>query len=169
MDLDQWLVVYLSLVTAASSKRTNLWSMLGLGLVAQVLLGVAVCILVVGLPSPMGDVARFVLISLSGLGLAIAFGWGLILRTLSARARVAESLARGIEAHFAGSEFHRALHRYELNEKVCVPSSEWTCNEWLPSVASKPRLLRVLGGLGIPLLVLPLLAGWISLLFYLLR
>jgi len=168
MDLDQWLVVYLSIVTAATAKRSSFWSMVGWGLLAQSLLGAVACVLMLGLPSPFTGFARLGLGGLAGTGLLTALGWATILRRLQSGVVVSETLARGIEGHFAGGEFFRALHRYDAREKVCIPSSEWTCNDWLPSVAQKSLPLRILGGLGVPLLVVPFLAGWIALLIFLL-
>jgi hypothetical protein len=164
MELDQWLMVYQTIVQSAAQRGRNRWSLLAGGAVAQSILLVATVFLLFVEPLPMTGEYFFLVVGLAALGLLTSLGWIASLRRLRIEVLHFESLARGIESQFAGGEFFRSIRRLAQGEKVCTSASNWTCGEWLPSVSKLPFLTRSLGGRPACLVAWPFVLGWIGLL-----
>jgi hypothetical protein len=169
MELSQWLAIYHAVAQSAATRERNRWTLLAGGLVMQSILAIAASFFVFIEPSPFLG-ARFVLIiALSSVGLLTGVGWTMMLVRLRAQALHFDALSRGIESQFAGAEFFRSLHRLSAGEKVCTPTSHWSCNEWLPSVSRLPLSARALPEpIAMRLLSWPFILGWIALLVFVL-
>ena len=164
MELDQWLVVYQALARSAATKEQSSWSLLVGGLIAQSILAIAAIFLVFIEPMPLAGLRFFLVIGLVAVGLLSSSAWLVMQKRLRAEATHLSSLARGIESQFAGGEFFRSLYRFSKGEQVCAPASDWTCDEWLPSVSRLPMLARLAPGSLVGLTTLPFVLGWIALL-----
>ena len=164
MELDQWLVIYLTVAQSATQVRQTGWSLLARGAIVQTLLAVAAIFLLFIEPLPMTGTYFLLIVGLVSLGLIMSFGWLIALRRLRVEGMHFEALVRGIESQFAGAEFFRSIHRLQAGEKVCTPASTWTCNEWLPSVSRLPILSRSRAGLPVCLMAWPFTLGWVGLL-----
>jgi len=164
MELDQWLVIYLTVAQSASQRRQTGWSLLARGAIAQTILAVAAIFLLFIEPLPMKGTYFLLIIGLVSIGLLMSLGWLMALRRLRVEASHFEGLVRGIESQFAGAEFFRSIHRLQAGEKVCTPASSWTCNEWLPSVSRLPILSGPRAGHPVCLMAWPFTLGWIGLL-----
>jgi hypothetical protein len=164
MELDQWLVVYRAMAYCYAAKERSSWAVLVGGLVAQAILVVALVFLVSVEPIPFTGFRYFVEIALAAVGLISCLGWLGAHARVNAEGRHLARLLRSIECQFAGGEFLRSLHRLSAGEKVCVSGSDWTCDEWLPSVSKLPVAARLGAGGFLALIPSIFLAGWIAVL-----
>jgi len=167
MELSQWLAIYHAVALSAASKERNRWTLLVGGVIMQSILGIAAGFFALIEPTPFVGVSFVIIIALSSVGFITATGWTSLLARLQSEALHFDALSRGIESQFAGAEFFRSLHRLSAGEKVCTPASDWSCNDWLPSVSRLPLGSRLLPEwIGSRLLTWPFLLGWVGLLVY---
>ncbi|MGB2982937.1 MAG: hypothetical protein WBC63_03640 [Candidatus Bipolaricaulia bacterium] len=164
MELDQWLIVYQALSQSAATKEHSGWSLFIGGLVAESILVISLVFLVSIEPIPLDGLPFFVEIGLIAVGLLSSASWLVAHTRLKAEERHLGAMLRGIESQFAGGEFHRNLHRFCNGEKVCVAASNWTCDEWLPSISRLPLVARLAPRFLAGLVALSFLLGWIALL-----
>lgn len=164
MELDQWLGVYQALVRSAATKEQSGWSLHTGGLTAQSILAIAAIFLVFIEPMPLAGLRFFLVIGLVTVGLISSTIWLVMQKRIQAEATHLNSLVRSIESQFAGAEFFRSLCRFSKGEQICVPGSDWTCNEWLPSVSRLPLFARLAPASLAGLVTLSFVLGWIALL-----
>jgi hypothetical protein len=164
MELDQWLVVYQTIVRSASLKEQTRWSLVIGATLVQAILGVAAVFLVFVEPMPLAGLRLPLTIGLISVGLLVGLGCLVGEKKLRTEASHLEALARGIESQFAGGEFFRSLHRLAAREKVCTAGSSWTCGEWLPGVSRLPLLVRLVPECGRVAMTWPFVLGWVALL-----
>jgi hypothetical protein len=106
------------------------------GLVASALLVLcAIGMLVRGSDQSIG-------IGVAVLGLLLALAWAIIQQRLHVECDHWNRLLRSIESQFAGTEFHRSIHRLLLGEQVCVPDASWICGKWSPEAARFSAVTR---------------------------
>jgi hypothetical protein len=164
MELDQWLMIYLAISQTAAAKERSAWGLFVGGLIAQAILALAVVFLASVESAPPRGILFHFEIGLIGIGVVSSIAWLTARSRVQAEAAHLTTLMRGIEQNFAGGEFLRSLLRFSNGERVCSPASQWTCNEWLPSVSRLPVFARLgprilAGWVGILVLF-----GWIALL-----
>ena len=164
MELDQWLMVYLALAQTAAAKARGVWSAFLGGLIAQALLAIAAVFLIATEPTPRAGPLFYMQIGLLAIGFLTSLAWLGTVARAEAESRHVAGLMRGIEGQFAGGEFLRSLHRLTSGERVCVPGSNWICQEWLPSVARLPLAARLAPRFFSGTVILAFLLGWIALL-----
>lgn len=164
MELDQWLVVYHAIVGSALSKERTAWTIFLGGLIAQAVLLIPLVFLASTGPWTSDELPFAIAAGICVLGAISSLAWILARLRSAGEADHMASLCRGLEGQFAGGEFVRSLHRFSRGEKVCISSTEWTCDEWLPSVSRMSTLPRVLSGFFVRLTPLAFLLGWIGVL-----
>ena len=131
MELEQWLVVYQAVTGTHTAKERSLWIVYAGALVAEVLLLFA---FLLAMPEMIGAMGSDVRLGIACLGIVLSGIWMLVSIRLAAETRHVARLLRSMEGQFAGGEFARSLYRLAKGEQVCVSASQFTCNEWLPSV-----------------------------------
>jgi len=166
MELDQWLMVYLAIAQSAATKERCEWALFVGGLIAEAILAIAVVFLVSIESGPPGSLPFFVGIGLIGVGIISSLAWFVTRARVRAEAVHLWSLMRGIEKEFAGAEFLRSLHRFSRGDPVCAPASNWTCGEWLPTVARLPLAARLGPRFLAGTVPAVFLLGWIALLVW---
>jgi len=164
MELDQWLMVYLALSQTAAAKERSAWSAFFGGLITEAILGVALVFLISVEPIPLGGFHYYAEIGLIAIGIVGSIAWMTCTSRIRAEAAHLSGLLRGIESQFAGGEFLRSVHRLSHGERVCVNASNWTCDEWLPSVSKLPLAARLVPRFFADAATLFFLLGWIGLL-----
>ena len=160
MELDQWLMVYQAVTATTSAKERNYWMSTGIFLVANLLLLLPLAFFALSYNSWGG---RWFQTALGAIGFLICFFWLVTQRWTAREISHWESLLRGIEGQFAGSEFHRGNYRLLHGEQICVPASSWKCNEWYPEVQRLSWCGRLSPQALITLLSTAFLLGWVAL------
>ena len=136
MELEQWIHLFGAISNTTTAREKSRWMMFSSGLVAcTVLVFIAIWALARRLEGPAS-------IGVSVLGFLVAFAWGVIQQRLQVECVHWNRLLRSIESQFAGTEFHRSIHRLLLGEQVCIPRSAWICGEWNPDATRFPVLAR---------------------------
>ncbi len=162
VELDQWLMVYQAVTTTACAKERNYWMSTGIFLVANFLLLLPLAYFALSYNALGG---RWFKTALGALGFLICFFWLVTQRWSAREISHWESLLRGIEGQFAGSEFHRGNYKLLHGEQICVPASSWKCNEWYPEVQRISWCGRIGPRVLIVLLSVVFLLGWVALAF----
>ena len=136
MELEQWIQLFHAVSSTTASREKGKWLLFASSFVTCTgLLFIGVSLFVQTLSKPAS-------IGIAALGLAIAIAWSIIQQRLSAECAHWNRILRSIESQFAGTEFHRSIHRLSLGEQVCVPTSAWVCDEWRAEAARFPLLSR---------------------------
>lgn len=164
MELDQWLMVYLALTQTAAAKERTAWSSFFGGLIAEAILGIGLVFLVSVEPIPLRGFHLYLEFGLIAVAIVSTIAWLGSTTRIRSEATHLSRLLRGIEGQFAGAEFLRNLHRLSDGERVCVAASNWTCDEWLPSVSRLPLSARLAPRLFTGAVPLFFLLAWIGLL-----
>jgi hypothetical protein len=137
LELEEWLQVYQALVVAASAKERSYWEVFIGFLIANCLLVGALVFLFLAYSLPEKLALQT---GLGALGLFTSLGWWGSQRRLVREVLVWTSLLRSLEGEFAGAEFYRSLFKVSRGDQVCIPASDWKCNQWHPLVTEFPRL-----------------------------
>jgi len=160
VELEGWLEVYQALTLTASAKERNYWSIFLGFLIASSLLVVALAFLFLAYSLPEERILRTVL---GALGLCVGLGWWTSQRRAGREITLWSSLLRSLEGEFAGAEFHRSLYKLLQGAQVCVPASDWKCNEWYPLVARFPWPGRIASRFFVELLPVAFSLAWAAL------
>jgi len=139
MELEQWIHLFGAISNTTAAREKSKWMMFSSGLVACTGMVLIVIWALAGEFSPES-------IGVSVLGFLVALAWGVIQQRLQAESAHWNRLLRSIESQFAGTEYHRSIHRLLLGEQVCIPSSAWICGAWNPDATRFPLLTRYLSG-----------------------
>ncbi|MFC2079329.1 hypothetical protein ACFLSZ_05055 [Candidatus Bipolaricaulota bacterium] len=138
MELEQWIHLFGAVSSTTTAREKSKWMMFSSGLIAcTVIVLIAIWALVSGFKGPAS-------IGISVLGFLVALAWGVIQQRLQVESAHWNRLLRSIESQFAGTEFHRSIHRLLLGEQVCIPNSAWICGAWNPDATRFPVLTRYL-------------------------
>lgn len=160
MELEQWLLVYQAITTTASAKERNYWMSTGVFLIANFLL---LLLLAFFARTYVTSLERCFGTALGAIGILVSIFWLVTQRWTAREISLWESFLRGIEGQFAGSEFHRSIHKLVRGEQVCVPDTSWKCNQWYPDVWRLSRGGRLSPQVLIAFLSVIFLLGWVAL------
>jgi len=140
MELEQWIHLFSAISNTTTAREKSKWMVFSSGIIAcAVLVLIVIWALVRGLDRPAG-------VGAAALGLLLALAWGVIQQRLHVECEHWNRLLRSIESQFAGTEFHRSIHRLLLGEQVCIPTSAWVCGVWNPEATRFPILTRHVSG-----------------------
>ncbi|MBU1050030.1 hypothetical protein KKG90_08420 [Candidatus Bipolaricaulota bacterium] len=136
MELEQWIHLFGAISSTTTAREKSKWMVFS-GAV------VACSILVLGALWALIDAAEPVIgLGTAVLGFLISVIWGIVQSRLHAECSHWQRLLRSIESQFAGTEFHRSIHRLLLGEQVSVPGASWICGEWNPEAARFSAITR---------------------------
>ncbi len=129
MELEHWIHLFGAVSNTTTARERSKWVFFASALVASTALVLGTLwALIDGVELGLG-------LGTAILGLLLSVVWGIVQARLDAESSHWQRLLRGIESQFAGTEFHRSIHRLLLGEQVCVPSASWVCGEWNPEAA----------------------------------
>lgn len=136
MELEQWIQLFSAISSTTTTREKSKWMVFSGGLVgcAILILG-AIGMLVRGSGQSIG-------MGVAVLGFLLALAWAIVQQRLHVECDHWNRLLRSIESQFAGTEFHRSIHRLLLGEQVCVPAASWICGEWNPEAARFSAVTR---------------------------
>lgn len=157
VELEAWLEVYQAITLTASAKERAYWTQFFGFLISSALLVVAGAFFHLGFSLPG---RRALQTGLATLGLCLSLGWWTGLRAAGRELALWASLLRGLEGEFAGAEFHRSAFKLLQGRQVCVPASDWKCEEWHPLVTRIPWPWRNLGRLLLGVIPLAFFMAW---------
>jgi len=136
MELEQWIQLFGAISNTSTTHEKSKWMVFSGGLVASALLALcAIWILVRGPHQGIG-------IGIAGFGSLVALSWAIVQQRLHVECDQWGRLLRSIESQFAGTEFHRSIHRLLLGEQVCVQDASWICGKWSPEAARFSAVTR---------------------------
>ncbi len=160
MELEEWLVVYQALTWSAGGKERSYWTIAGAFLLANCVLIFPLSLFLFSYTMWEG---RYFATVLAGLGVLICLSWAASQQRAASEASHLASLLRSIEGQFAGSEFHRSLHKVYAGEEVCIPSTSWRCREWQPEAMHFGFLTRHASRVFIGIIPFVFLIAWVAL------
>lgn len=157
MELEGWLEVYQALAITAGTKERSYWTAFLGFLLGSSLLALAMAFLFLAYSLTERQALKTVV---GALGLCVGLGWWTTQRRLAREAAVWSSLLRSLEGEFAGAEFYRLLFKLQQGTQACIPSSDWKCGDWHPTVASFPLFCQAVSRFSLELLPLVFSTAW---------